>query len=71
MDAQTAAQYFLGTFTGSEREFLFTHPEFQATVSRSTEDLADLKKLNNLGVKLLLTGGLRSPAPNERPAGPA
>jgi hypothetical protein len=69
MDAQTAAQYFIGTFTGSEREFLFTHPDFQAAMSHSTEDLADLKKLNTLGVKLLLASDQPSAA-KERPAPP-
>ena len=69
MNSETAAKYFSGVFTGSEREFLFAHPEFKATLAQSSEELADLKKLNTLGVKLLLIGEYRSPVASATPPG--
>ncbi len=61
MSPQTAAKYFVGTFSPAEREFLFAHPEFQKFLHHSTEELGDLKKLNNVGVKLLRNGGYQPP----------
>jgi hypothetical protein len=68
MTQNTAQQYLLGTFTTAERQFLFAQPEFQKVLAQSTEALADLKKLNALGVKLLLTGEYQPPAAQERRA---
>lgn len=67
MNPENAEHFFLATFTASERQFLLAHPEFKAALAHSTEGVADVKKLNKLGVKLLLQGGYQPPPLPERP----
>ena len=42
------------TFTQEERDHLFAHPEFGHALERSSDSMADIRQLNQLGVRLLL-----------------
>ena len=64
MDPKKAVTLFDGTFTEGERDFLLAHPEFQQALSRSGEDVAAVRELHRLGVRLVL-GGEYNPPPKK------
>ena len=62
MNHALAEEILIACFTPREREFLFSHPEFQLATQQSPDTDEGVRKLNETGVRLILQGGHAPPS---------